>query len=90
MPSRINKPAANRELQSIPYVGPKIAGLIRELGIDSLEDMAKSDPEKMYRDIVGIYGKMDCCVLYVFRSAVYFARTDDPDPELVKWWNWKK
>lgn len=29
------------------------------------------------------------CVLYVYRCAVYFAQTPDPDPEKCKWWNWK-
>ena len=25
----------------------------------------------------------------VYRCAVYFASTEDPDPEKLKWWNWK-
>lgn len=32
---------------------------------------------------------VDRCVLYVFRCAVYYASTDRPDPDLLKWWNWK-
>ncbi|MBP7847311.1 MAG: hypothetical protein KAZ94_04200, partial [Burkholderiales bacterium] len=31
----------------------------------------------------------DRCLLYVFRCAVYFAQTTQPQPELLKWWNWK-
>jgi hypothetical protein len=27
-------------------------------------------------------------VLYVFRSAVYFASNERHDPELLKWWSW--
>jgi len=26
---------------------------------------------------------------YVCRSSVYFAETKNPDPEKLKWWNWK-
>jgi hypothetical protein len=33
--------------------------------------------------------RQDPCVLYVFRCAVYFARTADPEPDLLKWWAWK-
>jgi hypothetical protein len=28
-------------------------------------------------------------MLYVFRCAVYYASTRDPDPRLLQWWNWK-
>jgi Pathogenicity locus len=28
-------------------------------------------------------------MLYIFRSAVYYASNDSHDPELLKWWNWK-
>jgi hypothetical protein len=28
-------------------------------------------------------------VLYVFRCAVYFAETPQPDAERLKWWHWK-
>jgi hypothetical protein len=27
--------------------------------------------------------------LYTFRCAVYAASEPGPDPELLKWWNWK-
>ena len=35
--------------------------------------------------------KVDRCVLYVYRCAVYYANTspDERKPELLKWWNWK-
>jgi len=32
---------------------------------------------------------IDRCVLYIFREAVYFAGNPQPEPELLKWWNWK-
>lgn len=32
---------------------------------------------------------MDRCMLYVFRCAVYYASSEQHDPELLKWWNWK-
>ncbi len=34
-------------------------------------------------------GRMDRCVLYAFRCAVYYASNEKHDPELLKWWNWK-
>jgi hypothetical protein len=28
-------------------------------------------------------------MLYVFRTAVYYASNSKHDPEKLKWWNWK-
>ena len=81
---------AGAVLLSIPGVGPSIAKDLEALGIRSIAALRKRDPEQMYVDLNSITGvRHDPCVLYVFRCAVYFARTENPDPELLKWWNWK-
>ena len=78
------------DLQTIPGVGPNIAADLEAIGIHSVADLRGKDPEKLY--------EMDCrqkgyqedrCQLYVFRCAVYFAETAEPDPEKLKWWYWK-
>ncbi|MEJ2052157.1 MAG: helix-hairpin-helix domain-containing protein, partial [Calditrichota bacterium] len=33
--------------------------------------------------------KVDRCMLYVFRTAVYYVSNTGHDPEKLKWWNWK-
>ena len=77
------------EIQSIPGVGPRIAGSLADLGITRIEDLRGKDPERMYRDLCELRGAhIDRCLLYVFRSAVYFAENKSHDPELLKWWNW--
>ena len=81
---------SGNELLSIPGVGPSIAGDLDALGIGSIADLRKRDPERMYARLNSMRGaRQDPCVLYVFRCAVYFARTENPDPDLLKWWNWK-
>ncbi|NJN64627.1 MAG: Pathogenicity locus [Acidobacteria bacterium] len=78
------------ELLQIPGIGPKMAPKLRRLGFDRVADLKNADPEDMYRryeELVG--GPADRCVLYVFRCAVYFARTPDPDLGLLRWWRWK-
>jgi len=48
------------------------------------------DPEDLYLKLCDHKGaKVDRCVLYVFRCAVYYATETHHDPELHKWWNWK-
>jgi len=80
----------SNRLEAVPGIGKSLARDLRDLGINDVSGLRRHDPEKMYSDLCRLRGvRQDPCVLYVFRSAVYFARTDNPDPELVKWWNWK-
>jgi hypothetical protein len=78
------------DLQTIPGVGPSIAGDLRRLGIRRPADLAGRDPQALYEEHEDLTGAhVDRCVLYVFRCAVHFAGGADGDPELLKWWNWK-
>ena len=81
---------ALKNLRQIPGVGEKIAGDLWELGISSAEDLKSRDPEELYQRLCQLQGaKIDRCMLYVLRTAVYFASSSRHDPELLKWWNWK-
>jgi hypothetical protein len=78
------------ELQQLPGVGPSIAADLRRLGVRSIRDLGRRDPERLYTRLCAISGvRQDPCVLYTFRCAVYAARTARPKAELLKWWNWK-
>jgi len=77
------------ELQQLPGVGPSIAADLRQLGVRSIRDLARRDPERLYVKLCDLTGtRQDPCVLYTFRCAVYAARTAKPDPKLLKWWKW--
>lgn len=78
------------ELEALPAVGPSIAADLRRLGVRSIRDLARRDPERLYERLNRITGeRQDPCVLYTFRCAVYAARTPKPAPALRLWWNWK-
>jgi hypothetical protein len=80
----------HEELEQIPGVGKVIAEDLRQLGITSVRQLQGRAPEKLYRQLCRFRASpVDRCVLYVFRCAVYYASTSDPDPELLHWWNWK-
>lgn len=77
-------------LEKIPGVGPNITRDLVDLGFHVVSDLERADPEEMYRDLCELRGThIDRCVLYVFRCAVYYATTPNPEPQLLKWWNWK-
>lgn len=79
-----------KELQIIPGVGPSIAKDLFDLGIKSVQDLKNKNPETLYLKLCKLRNaKIDRCVLYVFRSAVYFASHKKHNAEKLKWWNWK-
>jgi hypothetical protein len=80
---KTQKPDATLRLEQIPNVGPKIAGLIRRLGVKTPEDINGRDPYRMYEDLCRLGGKRyDPCVLDVFISAVDFMGGGPAKP----WW----
>ena len=85
----MRKTEALQELQSIPGVGISIAQDLLALGYRKVSDLRGEDPQAMYdRSCKLQNAKIDRCLLYVFRCAVYFSREPNPKPELLKWWNW--
>lgn len=82
--------ATSNSLQVIPGIGPSMARDLIDLGYSAPADLSGEDPEAMYSSLCELRGRrLDPCVLYVFRCAVYFASNDSHDPELLKWWHWK-
>jgi hypothetical protein len=79
-----------KTLQAIPGVGKSIATDLYELGIRKVADLKGKDPERLYsRRCTQMGTRIDPCLLYVFRCAVYYASHRNHAPELLKWWNWK-
>ena len=82
--------AALKDLRRIPGIGPAMADDLWRLGFRRVEELRAADPREMYDRLCELDGtRLDPCVLYVFRCAVYFAREPRPVPELLRWWSWK-
>jgi hypothetical protein len=78
-----------KEFRRIPGVGPRTAEDLWALGLRSFEELKGRNPEELYsRLCVLAGGKVDRCMLYVLRCAVYYATAEVLQPELLKWWNW--
>nr|MBF6590755.1 hypothetical protein [Ktedonobacterales bacterium] len=78
------------DLRRIPGVGPNIAADLWDLGIVSVTELRGQHADDLYTRLCILRGAhQDRCLLYVFRCAVYFADTERPDPERLKWWRWK-
>jgi hypothetical protein len=82
--------ASLKELQQIPGVGKSIATDLYDIGVRSIRELKDNNPHKLYLKLCKKRGeRVDRCVLYVFRSAVYYASHKNHRSELLKWWNWK-
>ena len=79
------------ELRQIPGIGKQGEKSLLALGYTTVRSLRGADPEEMYRRECERKGYVvDRCMLYVYRCAVYYASTPDPDPEKLKWWYWKE
>lgn len=77
-------------LQCIPSIGPKVGEMLVEIGISKVSDLRNQNPDELYEQVCAFRGeRMDRCVLYHFRCAIYFATNEHHKPELLKWWSWK-
>ena len=86
----IDRKESLKDFRRIPGVGKSIAEDFLELGLHSVSELKGKDPNHLYEQLCTLRNThIDRCMLYVFKCAVYFAETAHPDPELLKWWNWK-
>ena len=74
-----------KNLQTIPGIGKSISEDLYDIGVRCVDDLKGKDPQKLYEASNKVAGvRQDPCLLYTFRCAVYFAETNNPDPELLK------
>ncbi len=78
-----------KDLQIIPGIGKSIAHDLFTLGIRKVSDLKNKNPEKLYKKLCDDAGmRIDRCMLYTFRCAVYFASHEKHDAERLTWWKY--
>ncbi|MDY5612209.1 helix-hairpin-helix domain-containing protein [Dysosmobacter sp.] len=79
------------KVTDLPGIGPRIGRYMNDLGYYRVGDLRGADAAEMYTRHNILRGfEDDPCFLYVFRMAIYFAENDVHDPELLRWWNWRR
>lgn len=80
-----------RRLQDLISVGPAIARDFELLGVHSVAQLARRNPEKLYEGLCRVTGQsQDICCLDVFRAAVEQARNPLLPAEQCQWWYWSR
>jgi len=80
-----------RCLQELTSVGPAIVRDFELLGIRSVAQLSRRNPEKLYEKLCEITGQaQDICCLDVFRAAVAQARDPRLPAQQRHWWYWSR
>lgn len=84
-------PGEERGLQDLDSIGPAMLRDFRQLGIRTVAQLARRNPEKMYEQLCRITGQsVDICCLDVFRAAIAQARNPHLPAEQRYWWYWSR
>jgi nucleotidyltransferase/DNA polymerase involved in DNA repair len=80
-----------RRLEDLVSVGPAIARDFELLGIQSVAQLARRNPEKLHEQLRIKTGKaQDICCLDVFQAAVAQAKNPKLPMEKRQWWYWSQ
>ena len=87
----ISSPEKQRQLQDLISVGPAMLRDFERLGIRSVDQLARANPERMYQRLCRLTGEhQDVCCLDVFHAAVAQARDPLLPAEQCQWWYWSR
>lgn len=81
----------NRTLADLRSVGPATVRDLRLLGVTTVEELARREPEELYESLERLTGvAVDICMLDVFRCAVAQARDPLLPTEQRAWFWWSR
>ena len=80
-----------RRLEDLISVGPAMVRDFKLLGIHSVRQLSRRNPEKLYEKLCEVTGQaQDVCCLDVFYAAVAQARNPQLPAEQCQWWYWSR
>ncbi len=80
-----------RRLRDLISIGPAMLRDFELLGIRSVAQLARQDPQRLYERLGRVAGQhQDVCVLDVFCAAVAQARNPRLVVEKCQWWWWSQ
>ena len=80
-----------RQLKDLVSVGPAMLEDFELLGVQSVAQLRRRSPQRMYRELCRIkHQRIDPCCLDVFFAAVAQARDPQLPVEQRQWWYWSR
>jgi hypothetical protein len=84
-------PIPKRKLHDLISVGPAMVRDFGILGIHSVAQLGRRNPERLYEKLCDVTGQaQDICCLDVFRAAVAQAQNPRLSLEKAQWWYWSR
>jgi hypothetical protein len=84
-------PGETRQLRDLVSVGPAVLKDFELLGINSMAQLRRRSPQRMYQELCRLRGsRLDPCCLDVFVAAVAQAKDPQLPIEQRQWWYWSK
>ena len=84
-------PTKLRQLADLDYVGPATLRDFELLGIRSVAQLARANPERLYEKLCRVTGKsVDICCLDGFTCAIAQARNPKLPAAQRQWWYWSR
>jgi nucleotidyltransferase/DNA polymerase involved in DNA repair len=84
-------PPKERQLADLVSIGPAMLCDFELLGIRSIAQLARANPERLYEKLCRVTGKsVDICCLDVFTAAVAQARNPRLPAAQRQWWYWSR
>jgi hypothetical protein len=81
----------SRALRDLISIGPATVRDFKLLGVDSVAELARHIPERLYRNLCRVTGeRQDICVLDTFQAGVAQARNPRLPAEQCQWWYWSR
>ena len=72
-------------------IGPAMLRDFKLLGVNSVTEVARQNPEKLYAKLCRMTGqRQDVCVLDTFRAGVAQARNPRLPADQCQWWYWSR
>jgi hypothetical protein len=82
--------ASNRTLRDLVSIGPAMLRGLSALGIQSVEQLAKKNPRRMYTELCRLKGRRISAVSMSLPRLSHRQRIPDLPIEQRQWWYWSK
>ena len=80
-----------QQLSDLVSIGPAMLRDFELLGVRTVAQLARRNPEKMYEKLCQVTGQAkDICCLDVFRAGVAQAKNPNLPIEQRLWWHWSR
>lgn len=80
-----------RRLRDLAGIGPRMMEDFADLGIGSVSQLARQNPQKLYDRLSALKGvRMDPCVLDTFTCAIAQAKDPKLPADRCNWWYWSR